>query len=564
MNFSKVVGTLEEHKSNGSGRIKVVAYKTNGKYVTDNIVDFFPPDGYVFAYKFFERFEQNIHDLIEFQINQDIESRGDNLLMDIAKGCRPFGTPVINIEDKILENEFSINQIILKEYVSIISSSFYISNIGYVYGPFKSQNGDIVPKESTEVYRYSYNDVDLCYSGDKVYLLKRPEIKGYPVDCMTPLQLVNWFKSKVKNQQLNLDFNLIKVALEEKQNVELDDARTSRLLGNLEDIQLEYDSFKKLTDNSDKFEKFYKGELSRITTKLKEEVMGDLLVEKERIQNQVSKIMRELDGLRSLKSLSNEELELMKSEVEYIKTNKERLLSDIRVFSQITSDSKQILPKNSFYEQIFSGGEMSANSLSEFSQRLVGQNGEDISNVVSHFNRVLHQFKVTNTFLCEEIAPVLEIARISNNCKVIIQQVEADWLKFSSFYENVLEHALVSAHNNPDLIHFLILEDFNLSSIECYGRPFLDVLKGIRFTFPIRNLSYPRNLWVFCIPVEVSENFGLPLVKKTHNNWGAIPCMDAGKNQVRCDSELFLSVDALYNHELEFVLMSVENFFNYD
>src|SRR4051812_5871057 len=103
MSISKVIGTIDQHRGVNSARIKVVSFKNNGEYINNpaEIKSQFPPDGFVFAPNFFERFEHKLDSLIEFSISSASSNKEDAVLMDIHKDCKSVGYQVFEITDKI-------------------------------------------------------------------------------------------------------------------------------------------------------------------------------------------------------------------------------------------------------------------------------------------------------------------------------------------------------------------------------------------------------------------------------------------------------------------------------
>jgi hypothetical protein len=130
---------------------------------------------------------------------------------------------------------------------------------------------------------------------------------------------------------------------------------------------------------------------------------------------------------------------------------------------------------------------------------------------------------IYKTILVKDIAIGVAIAESTNNCKYIIQQVEADWLHFKDFWNNGLGSLWQSAKENPSQMHFLLLEDMNMSSPELYARPLTDILRGIRKQIPFGKTSFPENLRIIgtLAPVE-DPKIGLPIFEQTFKDWGEI------------------------------------------
>ena len=173
MNIQKVIGAVEEQRGVNSGRIRVISFKKNGIEISNpnEIKSHFPPDGYVFGNSLFNRdeCEVKLHSIVEFSAkeNEKFNPGLDETIIDFDKEIKTIGYPVFNINSKILIGDASIDQPILKNFVDTDSSSFYILNDGFVYGPFKSNAGEIIPKKGKEVNRWNFNTIQIYKSGDR-------------------------------------------------------------------------------------------------------------------------------------------------------------------------------------------------------------------------------------------------------------------------------------------------------------------------------------------------------------------------------------------------------------
>ncbi len=130
-------------------------------------------------------------------------------------------------------------------------------------------------------------------------------------------------------------------------------------------------------------------------------------------------------------------------------------------------------------------------------------------------SKLVHQLKYKKCLLAQNVAIIQKFATVLGNTRIILQQAEPDWLKFEYLCKNGLQRIWELSYDNPDNIHFFVLQDMNTASIECYGKPVLDMASGIRKNLPGLNSQWPRNLWFFGIPIKelTSGEFGLPLVE---------------------------------------------------
>jgi hypothetical protein len=555
MSISKAFGRIAEYKGN-SCRIEVLAFKKNGTNVTTHseIRLQFPPHGYVFAPKFFEIFEYDINTLVEFTTSSLVPSlKGENLdavLMDINKSCKQVGFRVFHLPKSVMFNEQSFNQPQLKSFIEEELSHFYLQISSFLYGPFRSSNHDVIPKSGLVINKYKSTEKAHNTDGKSYILFEPDEILG-TVDCMTQAQLSGFFKDQIRNQLLDLDFNQIKKALEAQPLQGLDLARMHRLLANLEALSLSQDEIKSLVYMSNEFKTFYQTSLTKVNDEIKKELITPFLVEKNKLELSVNALTENIKKIKKQEESCLQKLEKLQKDYAFLSSEKERLIGDIRAHALVGTNESTRSKLVTYEERLFFNQTEPYSGLDEF-VNLVNTSLLPNENGKSKFTyRVIHQFKDHKCFLCNDIRIAIQIARLSNNCKLIVQQVEPDWLKFQSLYINGLEHIWRSAHNDPEVLHFFILEDLNIASIECYGRPLLDLVNGIRQKLPSTDLTWPANLWIFGVPIaHLSEEFGLPLIEETFSNWAAFPITDNISIDTEINSEKYLKINQLKEHSM--------------
>lgn len=555
MSITKVNGTIEtqigEH-----GRIKVVSFKKDGLYINSpvEIKKEFPPEGFIFAPHFFAHFNFKPNALIEFPFTDFKSSKkdGDLFLLDYKVECKTSGFPVYNLSENILLSEYSINQSILNNYSEKFDSQhFYIQCKESVYGPFKNQNTEILPKTNKEVCRFDLSELTIYYSGECSYLLNAPIRNNDLIDCMTSAQLNIWLKDQIKNLKLDIDFIALAKALETLQLVGLDIDRMKRVLTGIDQISLTHSELKFLASSSEKLEILYDRLLKKAEIEIKEELLTPTIAIKNQIELTISELSNNKEKVQKELDLYSSKLDELKNEHEYIINNKNRLIEDIKFHAEIGISKPLPIKKfMTYYEQVFELKRSSYNDIHEFITIFYESldDNEDEGKRFGH-NSIL-QLKDKKYFLSNNIEAILQIAKFSNNCKILIQQVEADWIKFEYLFENGLKQIWSSAHENPHLIHFFVLEDINMASIECYGKPLLDLIDGIRMKLPGLDTAHPNNLWIFGIPLSENSgfDFGLPLIKQTYKNWGFFPKQETALSFNTKTPEKYLSMEKIFDH----------------
>ncbi len=568
MNTPEVVGSISERRTD-SGRIKVISFKKSGKiiYNSDEIIRQFPPDGFVFAPSLFNRGEYELYSLIKFSTtdNEKMSPGLDEFVLDFNKDVKSVGYAVFDIAANILFNDFSINQAILKKFIDIEVTHFYISNYGNLYGPFQTINGEIIPKKGKEVCKWTISSIPLISSGESSYLLEPPTPNGDFIDCMTTLQLTDWLKGQLNNLQLNPALASLKNALALQELEGLDKARLLRGLSHLSTFSINYEQLKILINSSDEFKSFLKNELKRLEENIisenKTKWIEPLEKEKDDLLNVVSELKetKQRNEKELNETLANKAAE--KSEYNSILRDKERLIQDIKlqiaVFNSSAGKADRLI---TYEEQVYKDYHVPFDNLNEFVEVF---NSTMLNNQSRYSRTVMSQFKDRRCFLSDNVEAIIKIGRLSNNCKILLQQVEPDWLKFENFYENGLKQIWLSAHENKEMFHFLILQDLNLASIECYARPMLDLLTKVRFKLPGHNLPFPENLWVFGIPIDAGisdEPFGLPMIKNTYKEWGFFPKGVALQFNDRTSNKV-LKVESIFEHN-DIISISPDDYFN--
>ena len=567
MSITKVNGTIEEQRG-VNGRVKVISFKRDGVYINDSleIKKEFPPEGFVFAPHFFNHFDYELNSLIEFQLShiKSTKDHGDSYLLDFKVDPKIIGFPVFTIPENILIGEYSLNQSILNNYSEKFNSPhFYIKNKELLYGPFKNLNIEIFPKSGKEVCRWNSAEFPIYTSGENSYLLTPPSRNSDLIDCMTSAQLNTWLKDQIRNLKLDIDFNSLAKALESQQHVGLDIDRMKRVLTGIDQISLTHSELRYLASSSKRLEIMYSDSLAKLEMELKKELIEPIEMAKMEIETEILNLKKNRDKAQKEEVEYKSKIQFLKKEFESIHQEKDRLINDIRIHAIIGKTNITEFEKLLTYdEQIYELKENPYRDINEFILTQKNSLENDDSNNKFWYNSIL-QLKDYKCFLSDSVESILQIARLSNNCKVVLQQVEPDWLKFEYLFENGLKQIWKSAHENPDMIHFLILEDINMASIECYGRPLLDIVEGVRLKLPGLVLSMPDNLWVFGIPLTNKQpfEFGLPLIMTTFRKWGFFP-----KQQLEIDlsnkgiSNKFLSVSNLYDHNIIVSISSNEYF----
>ena len=119
------------------------------------------------------------------------------------------------------------------------------------------------------------------------------------------------------------------------------------------------------------------------------------------------------------------------------------------------------------------------------------------------------------SFLTNDIRTGIFLANALGNSTYQLCQPSPRWISFKEFWEESLQCIWDSAHANPDVWHFLLLENFNIALPECYGMPLWNVMRQKTKKIPYASPpEYPENLRIIvsktAIESEDNSHMGLP------------------------------------------------------
>src|SRR5258708_2934312 len=566
-----VKGVIEMRRGEDNARIKILAFKKGSVFTYDenDIREEFPPAGYVIAFNLFSKEEYVIGDLLEFS-TLPVENRNglDEIRLDSTSRIKMTGMEVFSIKDDILDNPLAVDQARLKAYITEATDNFYIQNSSFLYGPFKLSGNEVVSAKEPDINRYQASP-PVVSIGDKQYLLERPTEVEQRIDCSTNTHLAIWFKKYIKTLQYPMDVQQLPQLLDRLDNGSLDKAKLSRVVKLTDSLLLTRQELELLSENSPSFQQIFSNSLLEIRPELIATEKIPLDEKLSALQAECSQLSSEAVALRQeIERLSIQKNNLSK-DVDFVQVNKDRLIADIKIATSVSDVGLPVLSVPiaqkslvTFELQQFEKKGTPFGDLPAFIKRYEGLlEQEDLGFMESR--KALFQLRDKRAVLCTNPLLVRLIALYSNNCKLFIQQVEADWLKFESFYDNGLSEIWQSAHDNPEIIHFLLLEDINMAPIECYARPLLDLIVGLRKTLPGLQTPWPENLWIFGIPIEKGEEpgFGVPLLINSFKHWGAMPVFSHVNSEIEKDDR-FLPVQVLLNHSAEFAIPSMNSYFS--
>lgn len=549
---NRVVGIIDHRLKYDGARIKVIGYLNSERNLIllneEDLKNEFPPIGFIFGYKFFIDNSMKEGDMIEFKIEdaQNEKDHGDSFKIQRDTKVKLWGRRIFEVENFNVNNLFAELSNLSMPFIDY-THSFYILSNDKIYGKLKLQNSSIMPDKGHYFYEWLKEQCEIFTYKDNHYLLDDPPKVHYHnlVDSMDDHAAFYWFKSKLKllssdtvnllNSQVNWGEFAEKIVNQDADKTIVEKNRLKRICNNLDQQELLVEEIRQLSKISKPLENAFNAAIERHKDELKseyaneiEEYKSELEVERQKAKERISRINFEIElKERELASILNEIKESC-SKVDTLNAKKDHILSDFSIIKEVLGGSispKEQVQSNSFVIETVNRPDENTPLIEKRDKFLARLKHIATLKYAGHF-KVSNLLAATATFKGtfvrnEEIA--LALIEATGNCKYIIQQVEPDWLHFKDLWNNGLEAIWKSSHENPDILHFLVLEDINLSSPECYMRPLLDCMNGIRKRIPFAMNEFPENLRIFATKISSDEpKIGLPLYEQTFKNWGAV------------------------------------------
>lgn len=528
---------VNDKETGGNCKVFILEENSIKNKNQDYIKKVFPENGNIFSSLIFFGANSNqlqIGDFIEIPIDEIFPKTDDSQSTYIKhQPIKKIGLKVIDIPINIISQGFldieKINDFFDlnfpdKERIG----KFYLFDSQYLYGPFKIEKTSVIPVVGKSVYQYHFNIdelIDIDYYNYS-YILEEPKKRIAEIDCMSKIQILEHLKESLKSfQNINLEINSIrelkKAVIKNNSGSEsLNALRLSRAHQYLDELELSYDELNKLKANNQTWESIFNSNYNKHKKDFEKDFVRDAENSKKTKEKELESLKKEILDCEKKLILKKKNIEEVLEEIDQINTKKEDLILSIKIAAAINDNvaGKNELSK-SYYEIISSNISSSITDLDEFYDQF------DI-NITSKqlFKKALYILKEKKFLIGNSIELILNTIQHLGCYEIMIQNAEADWLKFKYLEENGFSKICQMAYTTPEVPHFFILQDFNVASFECYGKPILDIANGVRNKIPGTENDWPNNLFFILITLESEINdFGFPLNKSTFKKWTFLP-----------------------------------------
>lgn len=566
----RVVGLVED-KLGDNATINVIGYCDDNLHVFHPLnnaeaLELFPTRGKVFAYRFNIDYRHLKGRIVCLCVQPSNKDDREKFVWDWDAEVIEYGQIIFTLKGEFTEDSQHNYDILTNNGLHDVNSDKLVYNSGRVY--------QIIPDNNDRVLKYwEASSLDMVtVDGYKYFVgISLPKHDGL-LDITNDEQLANWYLSKVvkKNwagivqaQSFRNSESFLRELLSSQKDLDAAtiENRLKRLLSIDTSISLMFDSLKDIAETpwfSDVVNRSISQEKEHLIEQLKndnlEEIQKikeyhdlELMQLEEEQKAKIEKLQQEIDEKRKDLEVQertldaklqekNFEIELLdetaKEKQQAITTleesiakmndRKASIIQDFSIIQEVLSTSvpqdkvSGIASSKQFtLEEI----NYSANPITRFQAYV--KSLEDVLKVneapkcsPQALARLLAKYLVV---LCPSQTIAQSLIMASHKCRYMTEYVSAKWASFDDLWNNGLAYIVGKSNEEPETIHFLLLQNINLSYLPNYLQPLADLQKGLITKFPATDIPLPKNLRILCtvaedelitMPASVLKHFG--------------------------------------------------------
>lgn len=566
----RVVGLVED-KLGDNATINVIGYCDDNLHVFHPLnnaeaLELFPTRGKVFAYRFNIDYRHLKGRIVCLCVQPSNKDDREKFVWDWDAEVIEYGQRIFTLKGEFTEDSQHNYDILTNNGLHDVNSDKLVYSSGRVY--------QIIPDNNDRVLKYwEASSLDMVtVDGYKYFVgISLPKHDGL-LDITNDEQLANWYLSKVvkKNwagivqaQSFRNSESFLRELLSSQKYLDAATIgnRLKRLLSIDTSISLMFDSLKDIAETpwfSDVVNRSISQEKEHLIEQLKndnlEEIQKikeyhdlELMQLEEEQKAKIEKLQQEIDEKRKDLEVQertldaklqekNFEIELLdetaKEKQQAITTleesiakmndRKASIIQDFSIIQEVLSTSvpqdkvSGIASSKQFtLEEI----NYSANPITRFQAYV--KSLEDVLKVnevpkcsPQALARLLAKYLVV---LCPSQTIAQSLIMASHKCRYMTEYVSAKWASFDDLWNNGLAYIVGKSNEEPETIHFLLLQNINLSYLPNYLQPLADLQKGLITKFPATDIPLPKNLRILCtvaedelitMPASVLKHFG--------------------------------------------------------
>ena len=564
-----VVGLVED-KLGDNATINVIGY-CDDKHVFHPLnnaeaLESFPTRGKVFAYRF------NINNshfkgcIVRLRVQPSNKDDREKFVWDWDDKVIEYGQRIFTLKGEFTEDSQHNYDILTNNGLHDVNSNKLVYSSGRVY--------QIIPDNNDRVLKYwEAASLDMVTGDGYKYFVGRsiPKHDGL-LDITNDEQLANWYLSKVvkKNwtgivraQSFRNSEYFLRELLSSLKNLDsaIIENRLKRLLSIDTSISLMFDSLKDIAETpwfSEVVNRSISQEKEHLIEQLKNDNLQDIqkikedhdleLMQLEEEQKaKIEKLHQEIDEKRkdleaqerSLDAKLQEktfEIELLD---ETVKEKQQAITTLEESIAKMNDRKASIIQDFSIIQEVLSTSVPQDNvagivSSKQFTLEEINYSANPITRFQAYVKSLEDVLKVNDAPKCSPqalarllakylvvLCPSQTIAQslimASHKCRYMTEYVSAKWASFDDLWNNGLAYIVGKSNEEPETIHFLLLQNINLSYLPNYLQPLADLQKGLITKFPATDIPLPKNLRILCtvaedelitMPASVLKHFG--------------------------------------------------------
>lgn len=354
-----------------------------------------------------------------------------------------------------------------------------------------------------------------------------------------------WFSDAVKE-------SLVKF---EEQYIEKVKLHNSTELKNLKEehtfnIDLEKENYakelKKLKDEYDEKVVETKIDIYELEEKIKEK-KDELNTAEEKVEEKIKGKKAELSKVEDALKIVEEAVLSKQKEINNLEGRKATILQDFSIIKEVMgmnqiNGASYTKGKEFHLETIDQNDDRAIPRVQPFKKNLESSLIASLCPKVS-VNEIVSRLATYNILLLPEASVIMAIIASTRRCKYITEYVGVDWKSFDDLWENGLEFIVEECKKDESMIHFLVLQNINMSYIPSFMQPVFDMEMGLINKFPHTNIEFPGNLKILC---TISDDEVIPINRKTLELIGCVAKESDLSLEERIERHKSLDINSAY------------------
>lgn len=573
---------------NGNANIEVMGY-ANHRNIFHNLtsrerIELFPPKGRVFAHNFIQRYDKLDKHLVCLAVMPN-EKEGENLdayIWDKSSSVYEFGNRIYPIKATLNEDgedNFTIFQ--ENDLIETEDDKYVLSGDKVLFIKANSKER-LIP-----FWNASNIDIIETTSGKKYLAAFRLPEKDGVIDITNDDQLINWFMTKILkkhwteikaadsyksveeylftafNDMKKISPNVYKSRLERLKTINANFIMTLDELHDIADIPfvknaivqtVETHKQRLLSDVS----AGYKQQLD----KLKEEHDIMLETEKDRYEDAVKRqrehygsILQsitddeakitaalnekqlEIEILDETIASKNDEIAKIDELVNQANKRKDNMIADFSIIKDVLGigSQRETIQIQSGITEVSTTINIQTINMVDSECMMFEAFGKSLEemlklNNLPHYNAstIADTLAVYNLLLVPDVAYAISIIHATQKCYYAVEYVNVSWKSFEDLWKDGLCKMAEHCKHEPHLMHYLVLQNINLTYLPNYIQPLLDIQMGITNYLPSGEV-YPENLRILC---TLADEDVIPLSERCVKYIG---CIEKPSNDIFVD-----------------------------